>query len=497
MPLLQLVLKNMRQRALSTWLTLLSVILGVSLAVVVFLVYRGGNAIFGQSDFGYDILMGPPKGSGTELVLNTVYGLGVSSGLLPYQVYEDLLKDRANVKLAIPWAVGDSYKGLPLAGTSPKYLGFDDTGKKLPDGSAFEYRLNKRFELAEGRVFPTNKFEAVLGSEVTQRAGLKMGDRFKATHGMPRPDEKPDIHDAEWTVVGILKQTHTAADRVIYIPLMSFYAIAEHEEALEIQGNLRAGLPENHHNKSSTPASTGPATDEHDDHEGHNHADHAEGGPDEAEHDHAHDHDHDHEEKKYEVRADGTIDLKLPKEDWQLSAIFVRSRGGAASMGLMYKYKVIDNRASAINPASEMRKFFANFFEASRLVLLVIAVLVSMVAAVGILVSIYNSVSARTREIAILRALGATRGKVMGVICLEAIFIGLAGAVGGIILGHLMGAVASKYMERLIGEGFDWLTLGREEMLYLVGIVVLSALAGLVPARLAYRTPVAANLVSG
>ena len=43
MNLFQLVLKQMRQRALGTWLTLLSVVLGVALAVAVLLV-RAGRA---------------------------------------------------------------------------------------------------------------------------------------------------------------------------------------------------------------------------------------------------------------------------------------------------------------------------------------------------------------------------------------------------------------------------------------------------------------------
>jgi len=58
-----------------------------------------------------------------------------------------------------------------------------------------------------------------------------------------------------------------------------------------------------------------------------------------------------------------------------------------------------------------MKQFFDTFLKGTSLVLLVLAALVSVVAAVSILVSIYNSVSARLREIAIFRALGATRGK--------------------------------------------------------------------------------------
>ena len=120
-----------------------------------------------------------------------------------------------------------------------------------------------------------------------------------------------------------------------------------------------------------------------------------------------------------------------------------------------------------------------------------------MVAAIGILVSIYNSVSARNREIAILRALGATRGRVLTLICVEAGLIGLFGALLGLFFGHLLGGVGSFYMSRTLGQGFSWISTSLWEWLYLVGVVVIALLAGLVPATKAYRTPVATNLVSG
>ena len=62
MNLFQLVSKQMRQRALSTWLTLLSIMLGVALAVAIMILRREGANLFGQTDFGYDILIGPAKG---------------------------------------------------------------------------------------------------------------------------------------------------------------------------------------------------------------------------------------------------------------------------------------------------------------------------------------------------------------------------------------------------------------------------------------------------
>ena len=73
MNLFQLVFKQMRQRALGTWLTLLSVLLGVALAVSIFLMRKAGSALFGQTDYGYDVLVGVGKGSPLDLTLE--YGL--------------------------------------------------------------------------------------------------------------------------------------------------------------------------------------------------------------------------------------------------------------------------------------------------------------------------------------------------------------------------------------------------------------------------------------
>jgi len=101
------------------------------------------------------------------------------------------------------------------------------------------------------------------------------------------------------------------------------------------------------------------------------------------------------------------------------------------------------------------------------------------------------------REIAILRALGATRGRILTLICVEAGLIGLLGAIGGLLLGHALGAIGSVFVQRLVGEGFNWTVVSQEEWIYLWVVVLLAIFAGLVPAMKAYRTPVATNLVAG
>jgi len=255
---------------------------------------------------------------------------------------------------------------------------------------------------------------------------------------------------------------------VLHIALISFYTLTEHEEALKAQAVLRGDIkpsdfvPEEPKKESATTQAAG-----------------------------------DEDKDNYTLSPDGRIQLdpkEMPKSIWALSGIMVKARSGPLAFGLMY---MINNGkdAAAVNPASVMREFFANFLDSSTQVLLVIAVLVSVVAGVGILVSIYNSVSARMKEIAILRALGATRTKILTLICVEAGLIGLFGGFLGLVVGHLAAAGGSVATEELLGQTINWLSIGKEEWLYLVAVVAVSVLAGLVPAMKAYRTPVATNLV--
>lgn len=541
MNIFQLVFKQMRQRALSTWLTLLSVTLGVALAIAIMILQREGQNLFAQTDFGYDILVGPPKGSPLQLTLNTVYHMDVSPGVVPFAIYEDMARKtppeqghpdyRPYVRIAVPFMVGDSYEGRRIVGTSPAMFGFDDAGKPV-ESTKFQYRRGQSYELAAGRVFAAKKFEAVIGSDtaaslklqlyddkLSEEENEKRGGAFRATHGMPGPNDTPDIHKPRWHIVGILKPTHTANDRVLFVPYISLYAIAEHEGGMIDQALLKANIdpskipperidevltklgidPKNvppsvkKKFKLHAPATSSAAKAPADVGELMKDAVVAP-APKEESHD---EEDHD----AYHLDASGDIVPDLPPDEWSLSAILVQSRGypesGFQAQRIIYNFKVIDDRATAVNPASVMRDFFKTFLAPSTQVLQLIAAFVVIVAAVSIMTTIYNSVTGRLKEIAILRALGATRARILALICLEAVLIGLMGGLLGMLVGHGLSAIGSTYMQQALGEGINWVKVAPREWLYLGAVLILVFFAGLVPALKAYRTPVATNLVAG
>jgi putative ABC transport system permease protein len=479
----QLVLKQMRQRALSTWLTTLSVMLGVGLAVAIMILGRESQSLFGQNDYGYDAIIGK-KGSMLQLVLNTVYHLDVSPGNIPFSQYTRLLDPHfpkgvpipadnyfKYVKIAEPTVVGDTLNGqYRIVGVQTSFFGFDEHSKPLPPDEVLDYRPGEKLQIADGHVFAFNKFEAVVGSDIPRLTGKGIGSTFRATHGTPVPGEPLSIHAQVWTVVGVLAPTHTAIDRVVYIPLLSFYTIPAHAANIMATAAIRNG---------NSPLAFSTDADEDQTHL-----------PDANGIQHFSDYDFD--------TKDNTIHLniqKLPREDWLISAILVQSRGGVTEKLLEYN---LNNGTDvmACNPAQVMRQFFNTFLQPLQWLLLLICSLVTIVAAVGILVSIYNSVSARLKEIAIIRALGATRTTVLTLICLEAGLIALFGSILGLLAGHGVNALGAWYMSRNYGEflGYDYVEYLLEAG-YVLAVIVLAVFAGLVPAMKAYRTPVATNLV--
>jgi putative ABC transport system permease protein len=447
--LFRIVIKNMRQRALATWLTTLSVTLGVALTVAILLIRGGMQQRFEQSTLGYEMVVGA-KGSPLQLVLNTVFNLDISPGNVSWKLFEQLRDDK-RVKFAAPFAVGDNYKGFRIVGTTDAYL------------KEFDFAEGRKFRLAEGRVFnfderalkeafeeaaararervarergetpppapprPEHEHpetaEALIGATVAKETGLKIGQTFIAAHGVQ--DTAATEHHAHnpWTVVGILAPTQTACDRAIYINLDSFYHIEGHE----IRQN-----------------------------------------------------------KEKEQAKDNDPEVG------QISAIVLKLRSPLDALPL---YRELNDRTDAMAafPAAEVRKLFDIVGNVDR-VLVAQAVLIVIVAGVAIAVSIYNSMSERRREIAILRALGAQRQTIFTIVVLEAMMICTLGAIGGILVGHGIVGAANAVLVHASGfqvpaGQFQWI-----ELAVLAGCVLLGTLSGLGPAARAYRTPVAENL---
>jgi putative ABC transport system permease protein len=122
------------------------------------------------------------------------------------------------------------------------------------------------------------------------------------------------------------------------------------------------------------------------------------------------------------------------------------------------------------------------------------AVVVLVSSAVSTMLALYNSMAARSRQIAVLRVLGASQGRVFGLVLTESLLIAMAGGAAGIVLALVGGMAASAWLRAAVGLVIDPSLDPRSSVIVLGGTIALGALAGVLPAWRAYKVPVADSL---
>jgi len=167
------------------------------------------------------------------------------------------------------------------------------------------------------------------------------------------------------------------------------------------------------------------------------------------------------------------------------------SQAGAAIGPLAYQLRT--EGFMVAEPTKEIDKLFDIVGNINR-IFLALAGVVMVSSAVSIMVALYNSMEQRRRQIAVLRVLGASRGRIFGLILTESALLGLLGAVAGVLLALVGGAATAAALRRILGILVTPIYPPEWVLLVVVVAVGLAALAGVVPAVAAYRTSVARNL---
>jgi putative ABC transport system permease protein len=121
----------------------------------------------------------------------------------------------------------------------------------------------------------------------------------------------------------------------------------------------------------------------------------------------------------------------------------------------------------------------------------IMAVLIAVVGGLGLMGTMSINVLERTREIGVMRAVGASDGSVIKVFSVEGIFIGvlswLVGAILALPIGKLLSdAVGVAFLEAPLNYTFST----RGTLLWLAIVVILAALASILPAWNASRLSV-------
>lgn len=167
---------------------------------------------------------------------------------------------------------------------------------------------------------------------------------------------------------------------------------------------------------------------------------------------------------------------------------------------MQLRTEVVDTLGVAeylVSGAALERATFNQIIDVLLLVVTALLAVAVLIALIGVANTLSLSVLERTRESALLRALGLTRGQLRGMLAIEAVLIAGVAALIGIVLGMLygwLGAQAALGTVAAVTPSFPWLQL--------TGVLIVATVAGLaasvMPARRAARlSPVQGLAVEG
>ena len=202
--LFSLAWRSLRNRPVTSILTVAAVALSITLLLGVEQARRGMRESFTGTIKGTDLVVGA-RGGTLQLLLGAVFGIGSPTGSVPYSVYEQWAKHPA-IKWTVPLAIGDSHRGFRVIGTTPDLF------------THWRYRSAGTLSFAQGKAIATPS-DVVLGSEIAERLGYVLGTKVTVGHGLNAVAGLGDHASHPFTVVGILKQTFTPLDRALFVTL--------------------------------------------------------------------------------------------------------------------------------------------------------------------------------------------------------------------------------------------------------------------------------------
>ena len=557
--------RSIQHRGIGSFLTILSMALGIMMVVSVISIHGIVSKSFKNSrTFGYNILAGA-RGGEIQLTMSSVFFLAPPVENIPYEYYlafadqktrqremqhslamttvqheQDSLRlasavagplgsisnigsellaaaskdeqfdsmqfyDRGMfdswVHTVIPINLGDFWvdeetqSNFRCVGTKPGY--FTELVLDIETGRQFEFEEGRAFEeYNEEHGFN----EAVIGSAVAARSNLKIGDTIQPTHGDPNSSGS-HIHETDFYIVGIMKPSGTPSDRCLFLNMEGFFLMEGHEKSIKDESIRAIAIRKREQREME-----------------------AEG---------------------IKVEQDAGFQpyftpgpARLPIERREVTSLLIRGElgeDGIDSVGQFlpplinkgdlksslawtpFSPESVQDAAMAVNPVEVVTKMFAQFVDPIQWLLLALTLMICVVSSISILVGIYNSMSQRKHEIAVMRALGASRTKVLLIMLCESILLALSAGIIGWLAGHGLNYAMSSTIEQQTGirVGFfdiapnmplaflpgarflpEWLSAlsVSPELLLIPGLVMLAVLVGLYPAISAYRADVSQSL---
>jgi putative ABC transport system permease protein len=445
--LLSLAWRSLRNRPVTSVLTVAAVALSITLLLGVEQARRGMRESFTGTIKGTDLVVGA-RGGTLQLLLGAVFGIGSPTGSVPYAVYEQWARHPA-VRWTVPLAIGDSPRGYRVIGTTAGLF------------EHWRYRSAGRLTLARGALIASDS-DVVIGSDVAEQLRYDVGTTVTVGHGLNAVAGLGDHDMHPFVVVGVLARTFTPLDRALFVTLDGIEAMHS-DESGAMPGTGGAPVMPGAEPPPPMPGATPPPA------------------------------------MPGAIPPEAAATAAAPQMVFQdaprvLSAFLVGTKTRFETLQLqreINQYKA--EPLTAVIPGVTLAELWRTLGTVEGGLRLVGALTI-VVGLIGMLVALYSSLEARRREMAVLRAVGARPAMIVALLVLESGLLTLLGCALGI--GLVMGgfALAQGLIEANTGVHIAVQAPGALEWAYIGVVLAAGVLVGMVPAWRAYRSSLSDGL---
>lgn len=268
--------------------------------------------------------------------------------------------------------------------------------------------------------------EVVVGATVAKQLNLKLNATFASAHGL---SEEGSAHeDHPFVVKGILKPTYSVLDNLILTNVASVWMVHEHGEE-----------PEQVKPDSLSASRLVPSA----------------------------------------FASDSTHEI---------TSLLIKYRNPIAAIQLP-RFINGQTNMQAASPSFEAARLFS-ILGVGIEALTGFAYVLIFISALSIFIALYNSLKERKYDLAIMRSMGASRGKLLWATQLEGVALTLFGSILGIALGHIVLYLFTQLVSESQTAGVSAFIFYKEELYLLVGSVLLGIICSLIPSFQAYRTDI-------
>lgn len=275
--------------------------------------------------------------------------------------------------------------------------------------------------------------EVTVGSTAAKILKLKPGDAFASTHGLVKDGHAHE--ENHYLVSGILKPTNTVLDNLILTNIGSVWKVHDEKSDQEQSGA-----------EIVNPSLLVPTVAE----------------------------------------GDSTREI---------TSLFIKYRNPLAVIQLP-RYINSQTNMQAASPAFETARLFS-ILGVGVDVLRGFAFVLIFISALSIFIALYNSLKERQYDLAIMRSMGAGRGKLFTSILMEGSALTLMGSLAGLVMGHGVLFAFTQWVEESQKAGFEPGVFYAAEVYILGGSFVLGVICSLIPAIQAYKTDIHKVLAGG